>query len=167
MALQIRCPRFLLPILSFLEHAFNPAKGRFRNFLALRSPLERRLARRLAKIVMGAHCGRWERFWAGPKIRDCGALPGVCSSSLCPRSWNSAVRAPGPIPCSEFRNISTRIPETATRRKYDPRSPGDCSKCTRRSAARTGNGLKTFWPTATRDCRKPCCSWVRLARMIA
>ena len=51
-----------------------------------------------------------------------------------------------------------RIPATATRRKYDPRWPGDCSKCMSRSDGRIGSGLRTFWPTETRDCPKPCCS---------
>ena len=95
------------------------------------------------------------------------ARPGACSSFLCPQFWNSTAPAPGPTRCSEFRNISIRIPETAMRRKYDPRSAGDCSKCMSRSAGRIGNGSRTFSPMETRDCPRPCCSWAQLARMIA
>ena len=70
-------------------------------------------------------------------------------------------------PVSEFRNISLRIPETATPREYDRHSRSDCSRCTSRSDARIGIGLKMFLPTATQDCRKPCSWWARLAQMIA
>ena len=147
--------RRALRYLSFLEHAFNPAKGRFKNFL--------RYDRRWNEPV-GSEDSHGRALWAlgngsGPIRRSgiAGALQVACSSFLCQRLWNSAVREPGPMPCSEFRNISLRIPEIATRRKCDPPSAGDCSKCMSPSDGRIGNGSRTFWPTATRDCPRPCC----------
>ncbi len=42
--------------------------------------------------------GAWNCPRPIAKIRDCEALPGVCSSSRFRRRWNSAVLVPGPIP---------------------------------------------------------------------
>ena len=117
--------------LSFLEHAFNSATGQIQELSPLRSTAGTN--RWGQKTVTVAHCGRWERFWGDLRIRDSGALRDVCSSFLFPQCWNSIVREPGPTPCLEFRNTCIRIPEIAMRRKYDPRSAGDCSKCMSRS----------------------------------
>ena len=76
------------------------------------------------KIVMGAPSGHWAPFWASPAIMDCGVLPVGCSSCPCPQLWSLTVLAPVPTLCLEFRNISIRIPETATHRRFDPRSAG-------------------------------------------
>jgi hypothetical protein len=53
--------------LSFLEHAFSPAKGRFRNFSATIAGGTSRWAR---KTVTGGPCGHLERSWVDPVIRD-------------------------------------------------------------------------------------------------
>ena len=62
-------------------------------------------------------------FWADPRIAigrtlDCAAPPGVCSSLPCPRWSSSAVLAPAPTPCWEFRSTSIRTLETATPSMY-------------------------------------------------
>ena len=119
------------------------------------------------KIPTGARCGPLGTVLGRSNDQGLRGAAGACSSFLFPRRWSSAVRAPGPIPCLEFRNISIRIRETATRRKCDPLSAGDCSKCMSRSAARIGNGSRMFWLMETRDCPRLCCWWARLARTIA
>src|SRR5579863_22198 len=106
---------------------------------------------------MDAHYGPLERFLADPRIMDSEEQPGVCLNSLFPQCWNSAVRELGPTRCSEFKNTSIRIREIAMRRRSDPPSAADCSKCMSLSAARIGNGSRTFWLMEMPDYPKPCC----------
>ncbi len=155
----------LLCYLAFLEHAFNPAKGRFRNFL--------RYDRRWNEAVGSEDChGRalWALGTVLGRSRGSG-IEGRCRPFVRVFSSRSGgIQQSAGLGLHPARNSGIsrlRIPETATPRKCDPPSASDCSKCTSRSAARIGNGLKTFWPTETRDCPKPCCSWAPLARMIA
>ncbi len=151
--------------LAFLEHAFNPKKKRFRNFLgydhrwmeeqgsedshgralwALGTVLgrhaESRIARRRRTFVRVSRCRRWS---------------------------SSTVRAPAPTLCSEFRSTSIRTLETAMPSAYDSHWLKDCSRCTSRFSVRTGNGLKMLWRTVTRGCPRPCFWWDRLAGMNA
>ena len=122
---------------------------------------------RARKILTDAHCGLWERSWAGPRITDFEARLDAVRDSPCPQWSSSTVRAPGPIHCSEFRNTSIRILETATPNAYDLHWLNGCSICMSRSSARTGSGLRMWWPTAMPGCRRPCCWRDRLAAMNA
>ena len=115
------------------------------------------------KILTAAPCGLWEPSSAGRRIQDCGALPGVCSSTRCPPWSSSTARGPAPTPCSEFRNTSIRTLETATPSAYDSLWLKGCSLCMSRSTVRTGSGLKMWWRTGTPGCPRPCCWWDRLA----
>ena len=88
------------------------------------------------KIVTDEHCGVSEQFLGSPLIQDCGAQPDVSSSFLFPQLWKSTALVPGPTRCSEFRNTSTRIPATATRKKYDRYSASACRNVRVSSQAR-------------------------------
>ena len=79
---------------------------------------------KVLKTVMGGRCGHWERSWAGPKIRDCGVLPGVCSNFpfpavlefSSPRAWAYTLLGiqeylnsyPGDRDAQKIRNVLSR-----------------------------------------------------------
>ena len=101
-----------LRYLSFIEHAFNPEKGKFRNFLGY--------DRRWNESEGSEDChGR--AVWALGTVLGRSANPGcglrraVCSNSRCPRFSDFAVLEPAPMLCWEFRNILTLILATAMR----------------------------------------------------
>ena len=162
---DVMIPDFSARYLSFLEHAFNPAKGRFKNFLGY----DRRWneadgsedchGRALWALgtVLGRSSDQGLRCAAGRLFEFCFARSYGIQKSSCL----------GLYPARNSGSTSLRIPETATHRKLDPLLLGDCSICMSRSAARIGSGLRTFWLTATRDCPRPCCLSAQLARMIA
>ena len=101
-------PDWAFRYLAFLEHAFNPKKKRFRNFLGY----DRRwLEEQGSEDSHGrALVGSWNRPGPIGRILDCGAPRGGCSSTRCRRWSSSTVLVPAPTPCLESRNTSIRTP---------------------------------------------------------
>src|SRR5207249_1098372 len=62
---------------------------------------------RARKIVMGARCGRWERFWDDPKTRPSEVRRDVFSRLPSRRSLPSAVPVPGRSRYSGYKSTWT------------------------------------------------------------
>ena len=118
------------------------------------------------KILTAAPCGRLEPSWADRQIPDCGALPGVCSSTRC-RPW-SEFHSPAGLRLRGAWNpgIPPFVPwETATPSACDSHWLKGCSLCISRSIVQTGSGLKMWWHTETQGFPRLCCWRDRLAGM--
>ena len=108
------------PYLSFLEHAFNPAKGRFKKFPRLRSPVERTC--RLRRLPWASIVGPWNGSRPVPRS----GIEGRCRTSVRVLSARSAgIPQSAGVGLHPARNSGIPrllIPEIAMRRKCDPLS---------------------------------------------
>ena len=141
--------------LAFLEHAFNPEKKRFRNFLGY----DHRW-----KEDQGSEDSHGRALWA--------------LGTVLARSANHGLRGAAGRLVRVLPAGSSRVPQSSRLRlllarnsgvsPFVPRRPGrpastvrigshDCSICMSRSGARTGSGLRMLWRTGTRGCPRPCC----------
>ena len=104
-------PDWAFRYLAFLEHAFNPKKKRFRNFLGFdRRWMEEQGLRRFPCPRL---CGPWEAFWAARPITDFEEPPDDCSSTRFPPWSASTARALVRIRSWEFRSTCMRTRVTA------------------------------------------------------
>jgi hypothetical protein len=141
--------------LAFLEHAFDPAKGRFKNFLGY--------DRRWNEAEGSEDChGRNGRLnGLGREIRS-----GLkCAAGRLP-SPPPSFRAPVPgIPCSDSEYLDAYPGDRDAQRVKV--STGTACSNSMQFVVPIGNGLRMYSHMETRDYPKPCYSWVPRAPMTA